>query len=120
MKKNYIDLYLLPLPKKNMDKYKKMAKDFGKIACEHGALSYREFAADDLFADQATAFNDVIQLKKDEILISAVADFRSRTHRDQVMKKIFNDPRMEKMMQAEPLFDMKKMVYGGFSSIVNI
>lgn len=120
MKKNYADLYLLPLPQKNLLKYKKLATQFGKMAIEHGALAYREFQADDLRAKGCLPFTQAVKLGKSEILIAAVVDFKSRTHRDQVMKKMFKDPRMDDMMQDKPLADMSKMYYGGFSVIVNV
>lgn len=120
MTSNYSDLYLLPLPEKNLAAYKKLATKFGKMAREHGALSYREFIADDLNTEQALSFAKAAKPKEGEVVIAAVVDFTSRKHRDQVMKKLFKDPRMEKMMQEPPLMNMKKMYYGGFKAIVNV
>jgi len=119
-KNNYADLYLLPLPKKNLEKYRRIATKFGKLARELGALDYREFQGDDLFPKGVLSFTKTTKLGRGDILITAVVDFKSRTHRDQVMKKMFNDPRMETMMQGEEIADMKKMYYGGFKTIVNV
>jgi uncharacterized protein YbaA (DUF1428 family) len=116
----YSDLYLLPLPKKNLAAYQKIARSFGKMAREYGALSYREFAADDLRPKGVKSFALAAKPKAGELVIAAVVDFKSRKHRDQVMKKMFKDPRMEKMMQGPELTDMKKMYYGGFKAIVNV
>ena len=117
---NYADLYLLPIPKKNLKKYILIATRFGKIAREHGALDYREMQGDDLFPKGVVSFTKSTKLGKGDILIAAVVSFKSRTHRDAVMKKMFKDPRMEAMMKEEPIADMSKMYYGGFSSIVNL
>lgn len=113
----YADLYLLPVPSANLDAYKKVASKFGKIAREHGALSYREFVLD---ADQegTKSFSLAAKPKEGEVVIAAVVDFKSRSHRDQVLKKIFKDPRLEKMQEEAKLFDMKKMFYSGFKTIV--
>jgi len=117
----FSDLYLLPLPEKNLAAYKKIATRFGKMAKEHGALSYREFMADTKTDHPgAKGFALAAKPKEGEIVIAAVVDFKSRAHRDQVMKKMFVDPRMEKMMQEPALTDMKKMYYGGFKAIVNL
>ena len=106
----YIDLYLLPVPEKNLDAYVEQATLFGRVAKEHGALSYREFRGDDLqenlTADEGT------------VLTSAVVEFRSRAHRDEVMEKVLADPRVAEMTDAEQLADMAQMRYGGFETFV--
>ena len=123
MKRPYADLYLLPLPKKNLAKYKKVASTFGKMCREYGALGYREFVGDDLFPKGVISFTKKTSLKPGEVLVAAVVDFKSRSHRDAVLKKMFKDPRMDKMVkqsEADPLTDMEKMVYGGFKAIVDV
>lgn len=118
--KGYVDLYLLALPKKNLAKYKIMANKFGKIARQYGALDYREFIGDDLTPNSETlSFNAAVRPKKGEIVIAAVCSFKSRTHRDTVMKKMLKDPRMDEMNKQEPLFNYKSMYYGGFETIVD-
>lgn len=114
----YADLYLLPLPEKNLDAYKKLATRFGKVIREHGALGYREFIADDLVHEGTLSFEKVVKPKEGEVIIAAVVDFKSRAHRDQVMKKMFKDPRMQKMMEEPMLMNAKRMSYGGFKAIV--
>ena len=118
--KGYVDLYLLPLPKKNIAAYRRMAQKFGRIAREHGALDYREFLGDDLFPKGLVSFTRQVKLGSGEILTAAIVGYRSRAHRDQVIKKIFSDSRLAAMMKTKPLFDMKKMVYGGFATFVNV
>ncbi len=116
--KGYIDLFLLPLPKKNLVAYKRLANRFGKIIMEHGALRYREFSGDDLKPKGMQPFTKLIKLGRGEIAITSVVEYKSRKHRDTVMKKMFTDPRMDKMMKEKPLFDMKKMFYAGFETMV--
>lgn len=114
----YADLYLLPIPKENLDAYKKIATKFGKISREHGALSYREFVLDDENPEGTKSFTLAAKPKEGEVVIAAVVDFKSRAHRDQVLKRIFKDPRLAKMEEETKLFNLKKMLYGGFKTIV--
>ena len=118
--KGYIDLYLLPLPKKNLKKYKDLASRFGKMAREFGALDYREFVANDLPQKGVVSFTHAVKPKRTEVIISSVVSFKSKAQRDQVMKKMFADPRMTEMMKEKPLSDMNKMIYGGFETIVDV
>ncbi len=118
--RGYVDLYLLPVPKKNIPAYRRMAVKFGRIAREHGALDYREFLGDDLFPEGLGSFTRQVKLGPGEVLTAAIVGFRSRSHRDLVVKKIFEDSRVAAMMREKPLFDMKKMVYGGFATFVNV
>lgn len=119
--KGYVDLYLVPLPKKNLAAYQKIARKFGEIIRDHGALEYREWVGDDLNHKGMTAsFPSKIKLKPGEVLISSVVEFNSKAHRNQVNKKIMNDKRMKDLMNMKPLFDMKRMMYGGFSTIVKM
>jgi uncharacterized protein YbaA (DUF1428 family) len=119
-KHGYADLYLLPLPKKNLEKYKNIASRFGKMARKCGALDYREFIGDDLSPKGVLSFKKASPLTAGQVLISAVVSFKSRSHRDQVMKKMMKDPIMTEMAKEEPLTDMSKMYYGGFKTIVDV
>jgi uncharacterized protein YbaA (DUF1428 family) len=119
--KGYVDLYLVPVPKKNIPEYRKIANKFGEIIRDYGALEYREWQGDDLHhKGMVAAFPSKIKLKPGEVLISSVVEFNSKAHRNQVNKKIMNDPRMKDLMNMKPLFDMKRMLYGGFSTIVKM
>ena len=118
--KGYVDLFLLPLPKRNLAAYRRIARRFGEIIRDHGALEYREWIGDDLKVKGMTGFPSKIKLKPGEVLISSVVEFRSRKHRDQVNKRAMNDPRMKPLMNMKPLLDMKRMLYGGFSTIVKM
>jgi len=116
--KGYVVLFLLPLPKKNLAEYKKLARRFGRVAVDHGALHYREFIGVDLKPKHAPPFTNVLPLKRGEVAITSVLEFKSRKHSEKTMLAMFHDPRMEKMMKEKPLFDMKKMYWAGFETIV--
>jgi len=92
----------------------------GRIVADHGALEYREFLAHELQSKFAPGFNSIFKLKPGEVMIFSAVEFRSKKHRDQVNKKSFEDPRMHKWMKTIPLFDMKRMVYSGFSTFIKM
>ncbi len=117
----YVDLYLLPVPKKNLTAYKRLARRFGEIIGDHGAVAYREFVGEDLKPKGLPSFLSIVKIKPGEALLTSVVEFKSRKHRDQVLKRSFEDPRMQKMMcNDKPLFDMKRMHYGGFETFVSM
>lgn len=118
----YVDGYVLPLPKKNLPVYRRMAQKAAKIWHEHGALEYRECVGDDLDVKAATAFGVVpfprsLKLKRGETVVFSWVAFKSRAHRDRVNAKVMSDPRLAKMPKPMP-FDVKRMVYGGFKVLV--
>ena len=116
---NYVDGYVLPVPKKNLQVYQRTAQKAGKLWREHGALEYRECAGDDLKVKWGVPFPKIIKAKPGETVIFAWVVFRSRAHRDSVNAKVMKDPRLAKMMESAKVpFDMKRMAYGGFKVIV--
>lgn len=115
----YSDVYILPLPKASLAKYKKTALAYSQIAKEKGVLACRELVSDELNSKGMISFTKVIKAKDGEVIITAFYDFISKKHRDEVMKKMFADPRMLKMAKEKPIFDMKKMHHGGFKILVN-
>lgn len=118
----YVDGFVLPISKKYLSNYRSVASKAGKLWVEHGALEYRECVAEDMKTKELLPFPKMIKAKSTETVIFAFIVFRSRKHRDSVNKKVMTDPRMSKMandMKVIP-FDMKRMAYGGFKSIVNI
>jgi uncharacterized protein YbaA (DUF1428 family) len=113
----HVDGYVLPVPKKNVETYRKMAQKGGKIWREHGALEYRECVGDDLHVKFGMPFPRRIKLKPSETVIFAWIVYKSRAHRDRVNAKVMKDPRIH---QEGPMpFDPKKMVYGGFKILVD-
>ncbi len=117
----YVDGFVLPVPKKNLDAYRRMARTAGKVWREHGALEYVECVADDVQPGKVTSFPQSVKLKKGETVVFAYAVYKSRAHRDRVMKKVMNDPRLGDMMDLKSLpFDSKRMFWGGFKTIVSL
>jgi len=116
----YVDGYVLPVPRKNLQAYRRMAEKGGKIWREHGALEYRECAGDDLKVKWGVSFPRRMKLKRGETVVFSWIVFKSRAHRDRVNAKVIKDPRLAKMMEGKAMpFDMKRMVYGGFKVLVD-
>jgi len=117
----YVDGYVLPLPKKNLDAYRRMARKAGKVWKEHGALEFRECVGDDLETKEVVPFPGMIELKRGETVVFSWIVFKSRADRDRVNGKVMEDPRLAEMMDHEAMpFDPKRMVYGGFKVIVDL
>jgi uncharacterized protein YbaA (DUF1428 family) len=117
---SYVDGYVLPVPKKNLQAYRRMAEKAGKIWREHGALEYRECAGDDLRVKWGVPFPRRFKAKRGETVVFAWIVFKSRAHRDGVNAKVMKDPRLAKMMDPKPMpFDVRRMAYGGFKILVD-
>jgi|SRR5688572_6092172 len=114
---SYVDGYILPVPKKNLRAYKRMAEMGRKIWTKHGALDYKECAGDDLVAKWGTPFAKMMKLKPGETVVFAYIVYKSRAHRDAVNKKVMKDMNAAGGPPDMP-FDMKRMVYGGFKTLV--
>lgn len=115
----YVDGFVLPVPKKKVAAYRALARKAGRIWREHGALAYVECVADDVKPGKVTSFPQSVKLKTGETVVFAWIVYRSRRHRDQVMKKVMADPRMD-MPPADMPFDGKRMFWGGFKTIVEL
>ena len=115
----YVDGFVVPVPKSNIDKYREMATRAGKIWREHGALEYREWLADDVKSGEVTSFPQSVKMKDDETVVFAYIVYNSRAHRDEVNAKVMSDPRLKDMMDMKNMpFDGKRMFWGGFSPLV--
>jgi uncharacterized protein YbaA (DUF1428 family) len=118
---SYVDGYILPVPKANIEKYREIATKAGKIWREHGALEYRECVAEDVKSGEVTSFPQAVKMKDDETVIFSYIVFESRAHRDEVNAKVMSDPRLSDMMNPKDMpFDGKRMFWGGFSPIVEL
>jgi uncharacterized protein YbaA (DUF1428 family) len=115
----YVDGFVLAVPKKNIDAYRATARKAGKIWREHGALEYIEAVGDDLRVQDTASFPRQVSAKKSETVVFAYIVYKSRAHRDQVMAKVMDDPRIAKMATSAKLFDDSRMAYGGFRVIVD-
>jgi uncharacterized protein YbaA (DUF1428 family) len=118
--KKYIDGFVLPVPKKNLLAYRRMAQTAGKVWREHGALEYIEGVADDVKPGKRTSFPQSVKLKRGETVVFAYIVYKSRAHRDSVNAKVMKDPRLAKMMTLKALpFDGKRMFWGGFKVMID-
>jgi uncharacterized protein YbaA (DUF1428 family) len=121
MKNNYryVTSFVVPVPKKNIAKYKKMAKLSAKVWRDHGAIDYVECMAEDVKPGKVTSFPQSVKLKKGEVVFLAWATYKSKSHRNQVMKKVMSDPRLADMMNPKEMpFDGMRMFWGGFTPVV--
>jgi uncharacterized protein YbaA (DUF1428 family) len=117
----YVDGFVLPVPKKNLKVYRTIAQKAGKIWREHGALQYVEAMGDDMNVKFGLPFPKLVKPKSGETIMFSFIVYKSRAHRDKVNAKVMADPRMNKMMEKSKVmpFDMKRMAYGGFKYLVN-
>jgi uncharacterized protein YbaA (DUF1428 family) len=117
----YVDGFLMPVPKKNVDAYRKMARKAAKIWKEYGALDYVECIADDVQPGKVTSFPQAVLLKKNEVVFFSWITYRSRRHRDAVNRKVMADPRIAAMGPPNPMpFDGQRMMWGGFKPVVRL
>jgi uncharacterized protein YbaA (DUF1428 family) len=117
----YIDGFVLPLPKTNLESYREMAAKCGAIWREYGALEFRECIAEDVKPGKLTSFPQSVNLEADETVVFSWIVYQSRAHRDEVNEKVMKDPRMADMMKPESMpFDGKRMIYGGFEMIIDL
>ena len=115
----YVDGFVLPIPKKNLDAYRKLSRKAGKIWREHGALEYRECVADDVKPGKYTSFPQSVKLKKNEVVWFSWIVYKSRRDRDRVNANVMKDPRIASMGDPSAMpFDAKRMIYGGFKVLV--
>ncbi len=115
----YVDGFLLPVPKKNLAAYRRMSRKAGKIWREHGALDYRECVGDDLNVKWGLPFPRGIKIKRGETIVFSWIVYKSRAHRDRVNAKVMKDPRIGQMGGPNDMpFDAKRMMYGGFKTLV--
>ena len=113
----YVDGFLTPVPKKKLADYKRVSEKMGRILRELGALEFRECVADDVKWGKRTSFPRAVKQRAGETVLFSYVVFKSRAHRDRVNAKVIKE--MEKMDQPPEMpFDMKRMGYGGFKTLV--
>ncbi len=115
----YVDGFVVPVPTKNLAAYRRMAAKAGKIWREHGALEFRECVAVDVKVGTLTSFPRSVKLKPGETVVFSWIVFKSRKDRDRINGKVMKDPRLASMMAPRAMpFDGKRMIYGGFKTVV--
>jgi len=114
----YADGFVIVVPKKNLKAYEAMSKKAGKIWKEYGALEYCECVGDDLKVKFGTPFPKLAKPKPNEVVVFSWILYKSRAHRDKVNAKVMADKRLFDGMPTEMPFDIKRMAYGGFKTLV--
>lgn len=114
----YIDGFIVPVPKTNIVAYREMATKAGQVWKEYGALEFHECQADDVKTGELTSFPQSVDMKPGETVFFSWIVYESREHRDQVNAKVMQDPRIAG--NKDMPFDGKRMIYGGFKSVVDL
>jgi uncharacterized protein YbaA (DUF1428 family) len=112
---SYVDGFVMPVPVRNRAAYIRMARLGRKVWLDHGALEYHECVADDVKPGKTTSFPQSVKLRKGEEVWFSWIVYKSRRHRDAVMKKAMSDPRMAAFGPKDMPFDGKRMFWGGFA-----
>lgn len=116
----YVDGFVVPIPKKNLEAYREIARKAGEVWKEYGAREYREWVADDVEPGEVTSFPQAVLMKPDETVVFSWIVYDSREHRDRVNEQVMKDPRIVEMGPDKMPFDSKRMIYGGFQSLVEV
>jgi uncharacterized protein YbaA (DUF1428 family) len=116
----YVDGFVIPVPQANLEAYRRMAEDAGKVWREHGALQFIECVADDVKSGEITSFPQSVKLEPDETVVFAWIVYESREHRDRVNEQVMKDPRIANMDPKSMPFDGKRMFWGGFEVLVEL
>jgi uncharacterized protein YbaA (DUF1428 family) len=116
----YVDGYIVPVPKKNIEAYRRLARLAGRVWREHGAIDFKECLADDVKMGKRTSFPRSVKQKPGETVVFSWITYKSRAHRDRVNAKVMKDNRLAKMMEGTPVFDAKRLIFGGFKVIVDM
>ena len=117
---HYVDGFVVPVPKANLEAYRKMSQKCGEIWKEFGALQYWECVADDVKPGKLTSFPQSVNLKDDEVVVFSWIVYRSREERDAINAKVMADPRLADMDPKTMPFDAQRMFFGGFETIVEL
>jgi len=118
---SYVDGFVVPVPKKKLAAYRRMAAKAGKIWREHGALEFRECIADDVKWGKRTSFPRSVKQKTGETVMFSYIIYKSRAARDRINAKVMKDKRLAKMMNPKAMpFDAKRMIWGGFKTVVDL
>ena len=117
----YVDAFIVAVPTANLKAYAAMARKAGRIWREYGALAYHECVADDVSVGKLTSFPRSVKLKPDETVVFSTIVYASRRDRDRINGQVMKDPRLAAMMDPKAMpFDAKRMIYGGFKTLVEL
>ena len=116
---SYVDGFIVPVPKNKLRAYRTMSRKASKVWRDHGAVEFRETIADDVKKGKWTSFPRSVKMKSSETVAFSYIVHKSRKDRDRVLAKVMKDKRLAKMMNPKAMpFDARRMIYGGFKTIV--
>jgi uncharacterized protein YbaA (DUF1428 family) len=115
---SYVDGYVIAVPTANKEAYKKLAEDASVVFKDHGAISVVENWGNDVPEGKTTSFPMAVKCKEDETVVFSWITWPSKEVRDAGMKKAMEDPRLNCDPSSMP-FDGKRMIFGGFETIVD-
>jgi uncharacterized protein YbaA (DUF1428 family) len=116
----YVDGFVLPVPRRKLAAYRRLARLAGRVWRGHGALEYRECVGDDLDVKGVGSFPRKLKVKRGETVVFSWIVYKSRAHRDRVNRRVMKDPRIAGMGPESMPFDVKRMLYGGFKVFVDV
>jgi len=119
----YIDGFVLPVPRSRLTEYKRVVGAIANIWKEYGALDYVELEGDDLSREGTLPFPDLLSASEDEVIVFGWVVFASREARDVANRKVEADPRVAELVNPlleppNPVFDPERMAYGGFRPLI--
>ncbi len=118
---HYIDAIVIPVPRDNLETYKRMSTEWGKAHLRHGALYYSDSLSDDAPVGKVTSFPQAVQLQEGEVIALAWVVYRSKEDRDRIGKLVMEDPQLKESMDPSKMpFDGKRMFWGGFETIIGL
>jgi uncharacterized protein YbaA (DUF1428 family) len=118
---NYVDGFVVPVPRARLPEYRRMARKAGKVWREHGALDYVECVGDYIQPGKRTSFPRAVKLEEEEVVVFSWIVYRSRRDRDRINAKVMKDPRLASMMDPKAMpFDGRRMFWGGFKVLVRV
>src|SRR5438552_2510569 len=97
----YVDGFIVAVPKKKLEAYVRLSKKVGKVG-------------------KLTSFPRSVKLKPGETVVFAWITYKSRAQRDKINAKVMADPRLKSMTDEPSPFDGKRLIYGGFESLVKV
>jgi alkaline phosphatase len=115
----YVDGFVVPVPRRKLAQYRRIAQQAGKVWRKCGALEYRECVGDDMKVTWGKSFPKMARVKSGETVVFSWIVYKSRGDRDRVNQKVMKDPWMKRAMEGPMPFDVKRMAYGGFKVIVD-
>ena len=117
---HYVDGFVVPVPRRQVAAYRRLARKAGRIWREHGALAYVECVADDVAPGTRTSFPRSVKLKPDEVVWFSWIVYRSRRDRDRINARVMKDPRLAGMAPDNVPFDVRRMIHGGFRAVIEL